>query len=41
MFCPPHFSVSPFHPVAFVYFVYFVVPLPEITRSGMKEFRVH
>jgi len=35
------FSVSAFHCAAFVYLVYFVVPLPEITRSGMKEFRVH
>ena len=35
--CP---QVSPAPPKipAFVYFVYFVVPLPEITRSGMKEY---
>jgi hypothetical protein len=26
-----------FHPPAFVYFVYFVVLLPEITRSGIAK----
>jgi len=34
-------SVSAFHPAAFVYFVYFVVALREITRLRQERIRVN